>query len=99
MVGLATDDGAQRDQRVELLRLGHLLQGQRNFQRARDGHVQDVLVGHAQMLQFCQACRQQAMADIGIETCLHDTDAQAFTCQIAFKSSYRHGYASCSFVD
>jgi hypothetical protein len=38
------------------------------------------------------------MADIGIETCLHDTDAQAFTCQIAFKSSYRHGYASCSVV-
>jgi hypothetical protein len=39
------------------------------------------------------------MADIGVETCLHDTDAQALTCQIAFKSSYRHGFAFSCLVD
>jgi hypothetical protein len=31
------------------------------------------------------------MADVGIESCLHDPDAQAFTLHVAFKSSYRHG--------
>jgi hypothetical protein len=36
------------------------------------------------------------VADVRIEARLHDPDAQAFACHIAFKSSYRHGFASCS---
>jgi hypothetical protein len=36
------------------------------------------------------------MADVGVEACLHDPDAQAVARHIAFKSSYRHGYASGS---
>ena len=63
VVGLAADHGAERDQRVELLAFGQLLQRERNFQRARHGDVQHVFVGHAEAFEFFDAESAQAVAD------------------------------------
>ena len=90
MVGFTANHGAQCDQGVELLGFCHFLQNQWDFQGARHGHVQDIFIGHAQLAQLFQACRQQATTDDFIESCLDDTDAQTFAGKIGFIGSYGH---------
>ena len=70
--------GAQRDQRIELAGLGHLLQRQRYFECAGHGDEEHVLILDAQVLELCQAGRAQTVTDVFIEAGLHNADEQLF---------------------
>ena len=78
MVGFAADHRADGDQRVEFGACArHLLQRQRNFQRAGHGGNDDIVVGHAQFDQFLAGDFEHGAADFIGKTRLDDADTQA----------------------
>ncbi len=95
MIGLAANHRTDRNQGVELHRIGHAFEREWNFQRAGHGDMQDIFIGHAQMLQFGQTGRQQAVAHIFVKTRLDNSDAQAITADICFVNSDCHGWPLC----
>ncbi|GKQ59363.1 hypothetical protein QMTAC487_32240 [Sphaerotilus sp. FB-3] len=81
MIGLATDDAAQRDQRVMLVGLGQRLQRHRHLQRAGHADVADVARLDAQALQLGDAALREPVGQLGVEAGLDDGDAQVAAVQ------------------
>ena len=67
VIGLAADDRAQRDQRVEVAGLREPLQRERRLQRARHGDDGDVALGDAGLLQRAQRAREQPSPIAGLK--------------------------------
>ena len=76
VVGFTAYHRAEGDQRVKLAGLPHFLQNQRMLQRA--GHVDQhhIAAGDAEAVQFGFAGRQQALADVLVETAHDDADPE-----------------------
>ncbi|MOA41954.1 hypothetical protein D3C78_1639680 [compost metagenome] len=90
MIGLATDDGAQRDQGVEFKRFGHVGQGHAQFQGARDGGDHHVAFVHAELGQFLQARFEFGLTDFFVEAGAYDADVQPFAVQVGGKDVRVH---------
>ena len=76
MIGLAADDGAERDQRIVLFGLRELHERKRNLERAGNGHLRHVLIHHAELAQLVHAGLELTAAGIFIEARNHNADAQ-----------------------
>ena len=77
VIGLATNDGAERDQRVKRMFfvIRQSLQYERDFQGPRDATYGNVFCGDTQRMQFVDGARKQAITDILIESGNRDTDS------------------------
>ena len=71
------------DEGVEVARVGHRLQRQRDLERAGHGDVADVVLVDLQSFEFGQAGLGHCAGDGFIETCAHDAQAQALTEEFA----------------
>ena len=90
MVGFPLDDGTDGNQCVELLRLGHFLQRNGNFQCAGYGRDKNILIGDAEPFQFAQKGIEQPAADFLVEAGLYDADAEILSLKIHFECIDTH---------
>ena len=82
VVGLATNDAANGDERIVLRTGRQPLQGKRHFQRAGHLHQRHVFGLNAALHQFAQASLGHGVGNVGIEARLHNADAQFFTVEL-----------------
>src|SRR5690606_32119385 len=90
VVGLATDDGTQRDKGIELKGFSHLSQSHAQFQSTWNGGHHHVSFINAQLGEFCEAGSKFGLADFLVETGTHNPDVQAFAVQIGRQSIRIH---------
>ena len=90
MVGLAPDDGAQRDERIEISGLREPLQRERRFQGAGHADHGDVALADAGFFQRTQRACEHQIADAGIEARQDDADTPAEAVGVYGKLADRH---------